>query len=271
MLLRRLLAGVSVAVGCAGLAFAQAQGQAAPAAARVATVNGESVGLGLFELVLQERLMAGVADSPALRDAIRRDLIVQAALAQEAEKANLDQSTAFRTKALATRKRLLAEAWQQQWIQANPPTEQELTEEYEATLKRAGRKEYRIRQVVLRDETAARLVLQQVRQGKSLADMARDYSVEPLGKSEGGLLPWVTVADLVEPLGQVVADLKIGQIVSEPVRSGNGWHILQVEADRPYVPPSAAQIRPQLVQAVTQRRLRAAAQELLNKSRIELR
>ena len=46
---------------------------------------------------------------------------------------------------------------------------------------------------------------------------------------------------------------------------------LQVEADRPYVPPSAAQIRPQLVQAVTQRRFRAAAQELLNKSRIELR
>lgn len=270
MLLRRLLTGALIA-GCVGLAFAQAQGPAAPVAARVATVNGEPIGLGLFELVLQERLMAGVVDSPALRDAIRRDLIVQAVLAQEAEKASLDQSTAFRTKALATRKRLLAEAWQQQWIQVNPPTEQELTEEYEATLRRAGRKEYRIRQVVLRDETAARLVLQQVRQGKSLADMAREYSVEPLGKSEGGLLPWVTVADLVEPLGQVVADLKIGQIVSEPVRSSNGWHILQVEADRPYVPPVAAQIRPQLVQAVIQRRLRAAAQDLVNKSRIELR
>jgi peptidyl-prolyl cis-trans isomerase C len=58
--------------------------------------------------------------------------------------------------------------------------------------------------------------------------------------------------------------------VTEPVRSTNGWHILQVEADRPYVPPTAAQLRPQLIQAVSQRKLSAAAQALVNKARIEM-
>lgn len=240
---------------------------------RVASVNGQPIEVSAFELSLQEQLATGVTDSPTVREAVRRDLVIESVLAQEAEKSKLDQGSAFRLRMEAARKRLLAQAWQQQWLQANAPTNKELAEEYEAVLKRAGSKQYRIRQVVLRDETAARLVLQQIRQGKSLGDLAREYSVEPLGKSEGGLLPWVTAADLVEPLGQVVASLQTGQTgqtVTEPVRSTNGWHILQVEADRPYVPPTAAQLRPQLIQAVSQRKLSAAAQALVNKARIEM-
>ncbi len=258
-------------LGAWGLPTSYAQtGAAGSLSPRVASVNGQPIEVPAFELSLQEQLAAGATDSPALREAVRRDLVIESVLAQEAEKSKLDQGSAFRLRMEAARKRLLAQAWQQQWLQANAPTDKELAEEYEAVLKRAGSKQYRIRQVVLRDETAARLVLQQIRQGKSLGDLAREYSVEPLGKSEGGLLPWVTVADLVEPLGQVVASLQTGQTVSEPVRSTNGWHILQVEADRPYVPPTAAQLRPQLIQAVSQRKLSAAAQALVNKARIEM-
>ncbi len=273
--LRARIAGLLV-MGTVLMPASQAQTAApgtpqAQPAARVAVVNGQTIGVPAFELALQQQLMSGASDSAALREAVRRDLVIQLVLAQEAQRAKLDQAGDFSLRLEAARQRLLAEAWQAHWLQANPPTDQELADEYQATLKRAGSKQYRIRQVVLQDETAARLVYQQIRQGKSLADMAREYSVEPLGKSEGGLLPWVTVADLVEPLGQVVAGLKTGQAVSEPVRSGNGWHILQLEAERPYVPPTAVQLRPQLIQAVSRRKLSAAAQSLVDKARIEIR
>jgi peptidyl-prolyl cis-trans isomerase C len=136
---------------------------------------------------------------------------------------------------------------------------------------RAGNKEFQIRQVVLRDEKAAQLVLEQLKAGKSLAEMAKAYSIEPLGKEEGGLLPWVTPAALVAPLGEVVAKARVGQRLSEPVRTANGFHIVEVVAERPFTLPPLEQLRPQLAQAVAQRKLNAAMQEQVNQAKIELK
>lgn len=249
-------------------ASAAAQQAQTPA---IAQVNGKAIPLAAFEQTLQDQLRMGAQDSPALHEAVRRDLVIQAVLVQEAEKARLDRTPAVEQRLAAARNTVLAQAWQQQWLDANPPTDAELQAEYNTLRERAGSKEYQIRQVVLRDETAAKLVMDQIKAGKSLADMAKQYSIEPLGKEEGGLLPWVTAGALVPPMGEAVAKARVGQMLPEPVRTANGFHIVQVVADRPFTMPPLDQVRGQLMQNIAQRKLSAAVQEQVNAAKIELR
>ncbi len=268
-----LLAGLcSAHVVLAAPPKAQAVDKPSPEAAReVARVNEEGVSVALFELALRDQLRAGAQDSPALREGVRRDLVLQAFLAQQATKQRLDKAADVQLRVEAARKSVLAGAWQQQWLQDNPVSDAEVQTEYAALVKRAGDKEYQIRQVVLRDETSARLVLEQVKAGKKLEELARSYSIDAASKAEGGLVPWVNVGALVAPLGEVVSQAKAGQMVAEPVKTAVGWHVLELVAERPFAVPSLEQIKPQLQQSLAQRKLEAAIQAAVNKAKIELR
>lgn len=237
----------------------------------VALVNGKAIGAGAFEQALQDQLRMGAQDSAALREAVRRDLVIRAVLVELAEKDRLERTSQVEQRLATARQNVLAQAWQQRWLDANPPTDAEIQSEYDALKQRAGNKEVQLRQVVLRDETAAKLVMDQIKAGKTMAEMAKAYSVETLGKEDGGLLPWVTPASLVAPLGETVAKAKVGQRLPEPVRTANGFHIVEVVAERPFTLPPLEQLRPQLAQALAQRKLTAAIQEQLNKAKIELK
>lgn len=257
---------ISKAQNVAGLSSAQM-----PSGAFVmAQVNGKALQSNMFEMVLQDRLRAGAQDSLALREAVRSDLVVQALLVDLAEKARLDKTPGTELRLLAARNAVLAQAWKQQWLEAHPPTEEEIKTEYEELKTRTGSKEYQIRQVVLRDETAAKLVMEQILSGKSMEDMATQFSIEPLGKEDGGLMPWVTPNHLVEPLNDIVPR-SVGQRVAEPVRTANGFHIIEVIAERAFDFPAFEKIRAQIVQSAAQRKLAMAIQEQVNAAKIELR
>lgn len=250
---------------------ASADKAAVEAGREVARINDEGVPLALFELALKDQLRAGAQDSPVLREAIRRDLVLQTFLAQQATKQRLDKAAEVQLRAELARKAVLAAAWQQQWLQTNPVSDAEVQAEYTALVARSGDKEYQIRQVVLRDETSARLVLDQVKSGKKLEELARSYSIDPQSKNEGGLLPWANVGMLVTPLGDAVAKAKAGQMLSEPVKTAVGWHVLELVGERPFVLPPLEQLKPQLQQSLAQRKLEAAIQADINRARIELR
>jgi peptidyl-prolyl cis-trans isomerase C len=268
-----LLAGLcSAHVALAAPPKVQAVDKPSPEAAReVARVNDEGVSVALFELALRDQLRAGAQDSPALREGVRRELVLQTFLAQQATRQRLDKAADVQLRMEAARKSVLAGAWQQQWLQDNSVSDAEVQAEYAALVKRAGDKEYQIRQVVLRDETSARLVLDQVKAGKKLEELARSYSIDAASKAEGGLVPWVNAGALVAPLGEVVSQAKAGQMVAEPVKTAVGWHVLELVAERPFAVPSLEQIKPQLQQSLAQRKLEAAIQAAVNKAKIELR
>ncbi|WP_310642853.1 peptidylprolyl isomerase [Limnohabitans sp.] len=237
----------------------------------VARVNDEGVSVALFELALKDQLQAGAQDSAALRDSIRTQLVLQTFVAQQALKQRLDKGSDVQLRIELARKSVLATAWQQQWLQDNPVSDAEVQSEYAALVTRSGDKEYQIRQVVLRDETSARLVLDQLKGGKKLDELARTYSIDAASKADGGLVAWVNPAALIAPLGEVVVKAKIGQLVADPVKTAAGWHVLELVGERPFTLPPLAQIKPQLQQSLAQRKLEAAIQADVNKAKIELR
>lgn len=71
----------------------------------------------------------------------------------------------------------------------------------------------------------------EIEQGKSFGEMAKLYSQDTVSAAKGGELGWVKPGMLVLPFEQTMNRLKPG-VISEPVKTQFGWHIIQVQGRR---------------------------------------
>lgn len=258
---------VLVLVLFAGASVAQSNPTAVPLP--VASVNGQTVSKPAFELAVVEQLQRGLADTAPLRQAVRQELILQTLLSQEALKARLDTSEKGQVVLEGVRRAALAQLWQQNWFAEHPIKAEDIEAEYKTFLAQLGETEYHVRHVLLKDETAAKLVLQQAQSGTPLAQLAEKYSEDVASKTEGGLLNWASPAVLVPGLGDAVKAAKLGKLMPAPVQSQAGWHVVLVESKRSLVAPTLEQVRLQLAQAIGKRELAKAVQALVNAAKIE--
>ena len=234
----------------------------------VAEVNGQPIRAYAFEKLLIEQLQAGIADSVELRKKIRDELVIQTLLSQLAMEEGVDQSKEVALAFESARRGILSDAWRQNWVRENPVTEDEIMVEYNATIQKLGVSEYQLRQVVVADETAAMLILDQLDAGKELGELATRYTIEAGGKKRKGLLPWVSPSLLLSPLGDWVSQSKSGELIKKPVRTKAGWHIVRVEGVRPLKPPTLKQLRNQISQGILQQRMTQNIQKLLDQAKI---
>ena len=235
----------------------------------VAAVNGQPIGAFAFETLLLEQLRSGTRDSVDLRKNIRDELVIQTLLSQLAMEEGLDQSKEVELAFDSARRTILSQAWRQNWARENPVTEQEIQKEYNATVKRLGNTEYQLRQVVVADETAAFLIVDQMEAGKSLGELASKYTIESGGKKSKGLLPWVSPSLLLPPLGDLIPKAKEGEVLDSPIRTQAGWHIVKVEGVRKLKPPSLEQLQSQVRQGILQKKMTREIQKLLDQAKIE--
>ena len=87
---------------------------------------------------------------------------------------------------------------------------------------------------VLDDEAARNFVLglkERVNSGEDFASLAREHSDDIGSAQEGGDLGWTNPGQMVPEFEAAMANAKIG-VVTEPVRSEFGWHILEVTGRR---------------------------------------
>ena len=87
---------------------------------------------------------------------------------------------------------------------------------------------------VLDDEAARNFVLglkERVNSGEDFSDLAKEYSDDIGSAQEGGELGWTNPGQMVPEFEAAMASAELG-VVTEPVRSEFGWHILEVTGRR---------------------------------------
>lgn len=161
------------------------------------------------------------------------------------------------------------------------PSDIELSAFFDANRDRfAGPGRLRVRQVFVRvttptdpaAEARAAEAARRVRAGESIESVADALGDRPLSPVPDALLPPAKLRDYLGPTAlRAALDLAPGA-VSEPVRSGTGYHVLQVVETQPDAVPGLAEIRPQ-VEAEYRRRagedaLRAYLDELRGSAEI---
>ena len=80
-------------------------------------------------------------------------------------------------------------------------------------------------------EAKIRDIYAQLQDGASFAELAREYSDDPVSGSDGGNLGWVNRGQMVPAFEQAMLEADLNELRG-PFRSQFGWHILQVQEHR---------------------------------------
>ncbi|MGE0763214.1 MAG: peptidyl-prolyl cis-trans isomerase [Bdellovibrionales bacterium] len=113
----------------------------------------------------------------------------------------------------------------------SPPSEEELKNYYQNNKETFERPEQvQLRQIVLAKEADAKLIEEQLKKGKALADLAENHSITPEGKRAKGVVGWIEkgVLDGFD----TAFSMRPGQ--RSPIfKSPYGYHIFEVIGKRP--------------------------------------
>lgn len=236
----------------------------------VATVNGVGIPASRFEFVVKQNMQQrGEADSPELRKNIKETLINQEIIAQAAAKKGLDKTENFRTMMDLSRGQNLVNAYLHNYVSTHPVTEAEMKQEFAQIKAHMGGKEYKVRHILVKTEAEAKKIIAELKKGAKFSKLAAENSLDPGSKEKGGELDWAPASNFVQPFADAVTHLKKGQLTAQPVQTPFGWHVIQLEDERPLKLPSYDQIKPQLQQRVQQEHIRKLVSDLRAAAKIE--
>jgi peptidyl-prolyl cis-trans isomerase C len=268
-LTRRAASAVALAALFPALAWSQAAQSQDSLTRAFVTVNGEPQSLARAEVLLREQIARGAPNSPQVQAAVRDALVTQALMAQAAVKEGLDKLPLVQAQMELARQSVLIQAWQQQTAQSKEVSDEDLRVEYERQLKLLGPKQYRLRHILVNEEDTAKLLLERLRSGGKLADLAGEYSRDDATRGTGGLTDWLAQGEMQPALLKAVDSLKAGQLAPAPVRGPAGWHVVALEDERAFSPPARDTLRPQLLRAIAQQRVQAAVEQLRQTAKVE--
>lgn len=144
----------------------------------------------------------------------------------------------------ALRNRLLAKLREEGKLKPVQPTERELREYFEQFKDDLPQRPATIsfRNIILapqaqpeahvRARAQADSILGELRRGADFATTARRFSQDPVSAAQGGELGWFRRGQMVPAFEQVAFRLKPG-VLSEPIETPFGYHILQVQRVQP--------------------------------------
>jgi len=142
---------------------------------------------------------------------------------------------------------------------------------YEADLRNEFSRQFgrqvQVRHIQLESLAAADQVLQMLRDGADFARLAQDYSIDPSSAPNGGLLPPISsMSDECQPaIREVVLALNKPGEVSDIIRSGTTFHLLQLVREIPPQDVSFEQVKDQLHAALLRQAIDQAILSLLQR------
>jgi peptidyl-prolyl cis-trans isomerase C len=234
----------------------------------VATVNGKPISQAKLEIMVRERVAQGQQDSPELRSFLKQELINREVLYQESVKRGLDKNPDVALQLEILRQNLLVAALLQEQVRKNQPNEAALKTEYERIKAQQGDKEYRARHILVKTEEEAKDALAQLAKGGKFEAIASEKSIDNGSKGNGGDLNWAPAGRYVKPFAEALTKLKKGEVTKAPVQTQYGWHVIQLQDERPFKMPTFDELKGQLAQMMGRQTVEKVVADLRSKAKI---
>ncbi|GGY05037.1 peptidylprolyl isomerase [Massilia dura] len=242
----------------------------APAIAQnIAVVNGKGIPTARVDAIVKQVVAQGQQkDSPELREMIKKDLISREVLMQEAEKQGYAKSADVKQQMENARQALVVQAMVGDYVKKNPVKDADVKSEYDRFVKETGDKEYHVRHILVDTEAAANDIIAKLKGGAKFEDLAKQ-SKDTGSANNGGDLDWATPSSFPEVFSKAFVSLQKGQVTEKPVQTPNGFHVIKVDDVRQAKLPTLDEVKPQIEEALTQRKLQAYQEELVKKAKIQ--
>lgn len=232
--------------------------------------------LGTIELTAEDlKDSAGTLDAAGLKKLAEAMLVQRAVLAEALEK-KWDKEPAIQKMLQNTREAAITDSYLQKLNEPPKsfPSEAELKAAYEAAKPSLAQpRSFRLAQIFVSEDRLEAVKARLKADPASFGQIAREMSEEKQSAAGDGEIGWLTAAQIQPEILQQLPQLTLN-VVSEPLKLKDGWHILKVLDVREAHTPFLEQVRPQLVQQLraekTRSNMQAYMTELLHKHPVAL-
>jgi peptidyl-prolyl cis-trans isomerase C len=187
---------------------------------------------------------------------------------QEAQKRGLDATPEYKTQIELARQTILIRELFAEFQKTSAVTDADVQAEYDKFVAANGGKEYRARHILVETQAQADAILASLKKGGKFEDIAKKQSKDPGSGANGGDLDWAAAGNYVKEFSDAMVALNKGQL-SAPVKSQFGFHIIRLDDVREAQLPKIEDVKPQIVQQMTQQRMASFQQELRAKAKVE--
>ncbi len=243
---------------------------AVPAFAQnVAVVNGKAIPMSRVDAVVKQVEAQGQQKkSPELIEMIKKDLIAREVMMQEAIKLGYDKNENVKQQLEGARQNIVVSAMMREYVGKNKVTDAEIKAEYDRYKAQAGDKEYHVRHILVETEAEAKAVIAKLKGGAKFEELAKTSKDQGSAKN-GGDLDWATPSSFPKEFGDAFVALQKGAVTQEPVKTTNGFHVIKLDDTRAAKVPSMEEVKPQITEALQQKRVNAYQDELAKKAVIK--
>jgi peptidyl-prolyl cis-trans isomerase C len=237
-------------------------------AQNIAIVNGKAVPSSRVEALKQQVARSGRPITPEVEAQIKEEVIAREIFMQEAQKRGLDATDEYKSQIELARQTILIRELFAEFQKTSAVTDADVQAEYDKFVAANGGKEYRARHILVETKEQAEAILASLKKGGKFEDIAKKQSKDPGSGANGGDLDWAAAGNYVKEFSDAMVALNKGQ-VSAPVQSQFGFHIIRLDDVREAQLPALEDVKPQIVQQMTQQRMAAFQQELRAKAKVE--
>lgn len=235
----------------------------------VATIDGVAIterDLSLAAEDLGETLTRFPAEQ---RPTVLLDIVINMRLlAKAAQDAGLDQHETFKARMSYLKDRTLRDIYFTEEL-SKAVSDDDLRTRYDAAIGEAvPPEEVKASHILSKTKEEAEAVVKELEGGKDFAELAKEKSIDPAGKS-GGDLGYFTKERMVPEFAEAAFAMEVGT-VSVPVQSQFGWHVIKVEDKRKQPAPPFEEVKEQVRQMVMREKLTETLEMLKSKYKVEI-
>ena len=230
----------------------------------VAIVNGEPITLTDVQNMVNE--MPQLAELPfeTVYPNLLEMIINNRVVMQGAADAGIPERPEVKRQLRHAKEQIIGQTYLDELLTAQV-TEAELRALYDQEMKNFRREEeIHARHILVKTKQEAEDILVQLKAGANFAELADKKSLDE--NTEGGDLGYFTKGMMIPEFGDIVFDMKKGQL-SDPIKTPFGWHIVLIEDKRLANPPSFEELRPEIQRAVMETKMPA----VLNAERVKMK
>lgn len=273
---RRCAAVSAVAVGAllAGCDGSDRQPPAAPLVPPelavgpvVVMVDGQPLPDSMLQAYL--RMRGQLAADRAARDAAGLELADLLLLAERARDDGLLERASVRAELAVQRLSWIANRALADHAERHPVSDADIEAEYAVQVERTGRREFRLQHLLAPSREVAEALIARLEAGEAFATL-REEQVERFGMTAAGSIDWVNLTQVPPAFGPAVSELANGEFTTTPVQSEYGWHVILLEATRPFTPPALEAVREGIRATLARRKAEAYLAELRTAATVEL-
>ncbi len=226
----------------------------------VATVSGEDVTLGEV-IMMRMNLPPQYQQLPddQLFEALVEQAITQRLLAEEGREAGYADTPMARLSAEQAEQTYLAEAKMREVVDA-ATAEEKLRAEYERRMESMEpAQEVRASHILVPTQEEAQALYDELQGGADFAELANEHGTDGT-KERGGDLGWFEKEQMVPAFAEAAFAAEEG-VVTEPVQTDFGWHLIKVTGKRDQPAPEFEAVRDEIAQDLASTAAQQAIQD----------